>query len=67
MSPFFIRIKGIITYAIGIAKPVAVNIDTFGTGRIHDEAIKDIVLKFLISHLKQSELKLSMIQFVSKF
>lgn len=35
-----------VAYAIGVAKPVAVNIDTFGTGKINDEELKDIVLKF---------------------
>lgn len=35
-----------VAYAIGVAKPVAINIDTFGTGKIPDEKIKDIVLKF---------------------
>lgn len=32
-----------ISYAIGIAKPVSVNIDTFGTGRISDEQILEII------------------------
>ncbi|MDL2292524.1 methionine adenosyltransferase [Acholeplasma sp. OttesenSCG-928-E16] len=35
-----------VAYAIGVAKPTAVNVDTFGTGKINDEAIKEIVLKF---------------------
>jgi len=34
-----------IAYAIGVAKPVSVKIDTFGTGKISDEKISDIVVK----------------------
>ena len=32
-----------LAYAIGVAKPVSVMIDTFGTGKISDEAISSIV------------------------
>lgn len=35
-----------VAYAIGIDKPVAVNIDTFGTSKYSNEQIKDVVLKF---------------------
>lgn len=35
-----------VAYAIGVAKPVSLYVDTFGTGKIPDEEIKDIVLKF---------------------
>ena len=34
-----------LAYAIGIAKPVSVMVDTFGTGKIDDEKIADIVNK----------------------
>lgn len=34
-----------LAYAIGVAKPVSVMIDTFGTGKISDEQISDIVNK----------------------
>ncbi len=34
-----------LAYAIGVAKPVSVMIDTFGTGKISDEAIGEIVSK----------------------
>jgi len=34
-----------IAYAIGVAKPVSIMIDTFGTGKIADEKIADIVTK----------------------
>ncbi|MBQ9755999.1 MAG: methionine adenosyltransferase [Clostridia bacterium] len=34
-----------VAYAIGVAKPVSVKIDTFGTGKISDEKIADIVVK----------------------
>lgn len=35
-----------VAYAIGVAKPVSLYVDTFDTGRIPDEEIKDIILKF---------------------
>ena len=35
-----------VAYAIGIDKPVAVNIDTFGTSKYSNEQIKDAVFKF---------------------
>ena len=35
-----------IAYAIGVARPVSVNINTFGTGRISDEEIAQRVIKF---------------------
>ena len=31
------------SYAIGVAKPVSVMVDTFGTGKIKDEDLADIV------------------------
>ena len=34
-----------LAYAIGVAKPVSVMVDTFGTGKIDDEKIADIVNK----------------------
>lgn len=34
-----------LAYAIGVANPVSVMVDTFGTGKIKDEAIADIVNK----------------------
>ena len=34
-----------LAYAIGVAKPVSVRIDTFGTGKISDEKISEIVNK----------------------
>ncbi|MBR3994812.1 MAG: methionine adenosyltransferase domain-containing protein, partial [Clostridia bacterium] len=34
-----------IAYAIGVAKPVSVMIDTFGTGKFSDEAIADAINK----------------------
>ncbi|MBD3320303.1 MAG: methionine adenosyltransferase [Chitinivibrionales bacterium] len=34
-----------ISYAIGVAKPLSVNVDTLGTGKISDAKIRDIVLK----------------------
>ena len=33
------------TYAIGVAKPVSIVVDTFGTGRISDDKIVEIVEK----------------------
>ena len=34
-----------VAYAIGVAKPVSVMINTFGTGKLSDEQIADIVVK----------------------
>jgi S-adenosylmethionine synthetase len=34
-----------ISYAIGIAKPLSVMVDTYGTGKISDEKITELVLK----------------------
>ena len=34
-----------LAYAIGVAKPVSIMVDTFGTGKLADEAIADIVNK----------------------
>ena len=34
-----------VAYAIGVAKPVSVKVDTFGTGKISDTELADIVVK----------------------
>ena len=34
-----------LAYAIGVAKPVSIMVDTFGTGKLADEEIADIVDK----------------------
>ena len=34
-----------LAYAIGVAKPVSVSVDTFGTGKIEDEKIVKLILK----------------------
>jgi S-adenosylmethionine synthetase len=34
-----------VAYAIGVAHPVSVFVDSFGTGRIPDEALADLVRK----------------------
>jgi S-adenosylmethionine synthetase len=34
-----------IAYAIGVAKPVSVNVDTYETGKIPEEKIMELVLK----------------------
>lgn len=36
-----------VAYAIGVAKPVSLNIDTFGTGILPDVEIKNILAKHL--------------------
>ena len=36
-----------IAYAIGVAKPVSVMIDTFGTARISEEKISEAVLRYV--------------------
>ena len=32
-----------LSYAIGVAKPTSVNVDTFGTGKLSDEDITEII------------------------
>jgi S-adenosylmethionine synthetase len=34
-----------VAYAIGVAEPIAVNVNTFNTGKIPDEEISNIILK----------------------
>ena len=34
-----------IAYAIGVAKPVSVMVNTFGTGKISDQELEEIVVK----------------------
>ncbi len=34
-----------LAYAIGVARPLSIYIDTFGTGKISDEEIRDLVVK----------------------
>ncbi len=34
-----------VAYAIGVAEPIAVNVNTFNTGKIPDEEIRDIIVK----------------------
>lgn len=34
-----------VAYAIGVAHPVSVSVDTFGTGKLSDDAISEIVVK----------------------
>jgi S-adenosylmethionine synthetase len=48
-----------LAYAIGVAEPVSVHISTFGTGRVDEDKIADLVREFfplkpgdIISHLK---------------
>ncbi len=33
-----------VAYAIGISKPVSINVVTFGTGKIEDEKIRQLIL-----------------------
>jgi len=35
-----------ISYAIGVAQPTSIHIDTFGTGKIEEDKIRDLVLKY---------------------
>jgi S-adenosylmethionine synthetase len=37
------RVEVQLAYAIGVARPVSINVDTFGTGRIHEEEISRLV------------------------
>ncbi len=34
-----------VAYAIGVAKPVSITVDTFGTGQLHDAALSEIIQK----------------------
>jgi S-adenosylmethionine synthetase len=34
-----------LAYAIGVARPLSVNVETFGTGRIPDEKIAELILE----------------------
>lgn len=34
-----------VSYAIGVARPVSLNVDTFGTGKVDEEKLMDVVLK----------------------
>ncbi|HLC19378.1 MAG TPA: methionine adenosyltransferase domain-containing protein, partial [Candidatus Nanoarchaeia archaeon] len=34
-----------VAYAIGVAQPVSILVDTFGTGKIHDEKIAELIKK----------------------
>jgi S-adenosylmethionine synthetase len=34
-----------VAYAIGISKPVSINVNSFGTGKLSDEAIKQLILE----------------------
>lgn len=34
-----------VAYAIGVARPLSVNVETFGTGRIPDEKIAELILE----------------------
>ena len=34
-----------VSYAIGVAKPLSVNVNTFGTGKLSDDKIADIIVK----------------------
>nr|MBC8208984.1 methionine adenosyltransferase domain-containing protein [Candidatus Desulfatifera sulfidica] len=47
-----------IAYAIGISQPVSINVNSFGTGRIDDDAIKALIMqhfdlrpKAIVQHL----------------
>jgi S-adenosylmethionine synthetase len=35
-----------IAYAIGISKPVSINVNSFGTGKISDTRIKQLITEF---------------------
>jgi S-adenosylmethionine synthetase len=39
------RVEVQVSYAIGVAKPVSIHVDTFGTGRASDEAIEAAIAK----------------------
>ena len=39
------RLEVALAYAIGVARPVSIDVDTFGTGKVEDEKIVDIIKK----------------------
>jgi S-adenosylmethionine synthetase len=39
------RVEIQVAYAIGVAHPLSVNVETFGTGRVADEKISDLILQ----------------------
>ncbi|MEW6427355.1 MAG: methionine adenosyltransferase [Thermodesulfobacteriota bacterium] len=50
-----------ISYSVGLAKPVSVQVETFGTGRLDDDAIRDLIMEHFdfrpASILKQFKLR----------
>ena len=42
-----------VAYAIGVAKPVSILVDTFGTGKIHEEKIVELVAKHFDFRIKR--------------
>ena len=40
-----------LSYAIGVASPTSVRIDTFGTGKLPDEKLADIILELSLIHI----------------
>jgi len=46
-----------LAYAIGVAEPVSVLIDTFGTGKVDPEMIADLVRSHSSSHPKASSIR----------
>jgi S-adenosylmethionine synthetase len=54
-----------VSYSIGVAKPVAVSIDTFGTGKLSDEKLLDLInhhFDFTPANIRE-ELKFDQVQF----
>ncbi|MBI2872505.1 MAG: methionine adenosyltransferase [Chloroflexi bacterium] len=39
------RVEVEVSYAIGVASPVAISVETFGTGKVEDQVIADLVTK----------------------
>lgn len=39
------RVEVLVSYAIGVAHPISVSVETFGTGKISDELIQELVTK----------------------
>ncbi|MCZ6615466.1 MAG: methionine adenosyltransferase domain-containing protein, partial [Chloroflexi bacterium] len=39
------RVEVQISYAIGVARPISVSVETFGTGTVEDEVIVDLINK----------------------
>ena len=56
-----------IAYAIGVARPVSLMVETFGTGKISDDKIAKLIERnFDCAHVRLFTLSICYVQFISK-